>query len=48
MSWQVAVFMLLLYLQGSLQPVPSIVLVTNWVAGTDVAPWIMESFAGGS
>ena len=46
-SEHVAVFIPLLYLHGSLQPIPLVVLVVNWLPGTDVL-MIIESFAGGS
>ena len=48
MPEHVAVFVPLLYLHDLLRPIPSVVLVVNWLPGTDVAPWIIESFAGGS
>ena len=44
----VVVFVPLLHLHRSLQSVVSVVLVVNWPVGVELAPWRIESFAGGS
>ena len=47
-SVYVAVPISLLYLHGLLQPIPPVVVVVNWLPGTVIAPWNIDSFAGGS
>ena len=39
-------FVVLFHLHGSFRPAVSVVLVSNWFAGDEVAPCSIESFSG--